>query len=161
MTPEIIDPVIRLLNLLDHPHDIPVLAPLVEREILYRLLGSEQGAMLRRIALADSSLSRISRAIAWIRSHYTEPLRIDAIARLANMSPSAFHAHFKAATAMTPLQYQKTIRLQQARRLLLLQQSDAAGIGYSVGYASASQFSREYSRMFGFPPGRDLSRLRA
>ncbi|SDE19896.1 AraC family transcriptional regulator [Rhodospira trueperi] len=161
VTDDLLDPVVRLIRLLDHPADIPVLAPLVEREILYRLLRGEQGAMLRQIALADSHLARIGRAIAWIRGHYTEPLRIDALAATAGMSPSTFHRHFKAATAMSPLQFHKQIRLQEARRLLVAHQGDASRVGFTVGYESASQFSREYSRLFGAPPARDAALLRA
>jgi len=157
----LLDPVTRLVALLDRPRDIPVLAPLIEREILYRLATGDQGAMLRQIALADSRLSQVGRAISWIRGHFTEPLRVEALARLAGMSPATFHRHFKAATAMSPLQFQKQIRLQEARRLLVVQAGDAAGVGFAVGYESASQFSREYSRLFGAPPARDAAHLRA
>lgn len=111
--------------------------------------------------MGESSLSQISRAIAWIRSHYSDPLRIEAVAQIASMSPSSFHRHFKAVTAMSPLQYQKRIRLQEARRLMLTQQADAASIGFTVGYQSPSQFSREYSRMFGAPPRKDAEAIRA
>jgi len=159
VTPQLLDPWLRLLRLLETPQDIPVLAPLLEREILYRLLTGPQGGMLRQIALADSRLSQVRRAVGWIREHYDQPLRIDALADRAGMSPAAFHRHFKAATAMSPLQYQKRLRLQQARRLLIAH-ADAAGAGFAVGYESASQFSREYARMFGAPPARDAARLR-
>ncbi|MFI5014108.1 MAG: AraC family transcriptional regulator N-terminal domain-containing protein [Hyphomicrobiales bacterium] len=161
VTGDLLDPILRLLRLLDRPADIAMLAPLAEREILYRLLLGEQGALLRQIALADSRLSRISRAIAWIRGNFAAPFRIEAVAEIAGMSPSSFHRHFKAVTTMSPLQYQKQIRLQEARRLLLARASDTAGIGFSVGYDSPSQFSREYSRFFGSPPARDLARLRS
>ncbi len=157
----LLDPVIRLLGLLERPEDIPMLAPLIEREILYRLATGDQGAMLRQIVLADSRLSQVSRAIAWIRHHFNEPLRVETLARVAGMSPSTFHRHFKAATAMSPLQFQKQIRLQEARRLLVSQTSDAATVGFQVGYESPSQFSREYSRLFGAPPARDAAGLRA
>lgn len=160
LPPELLDSVVRLLRLLDTPRDIPVLAPLLEREILYRLLNSEQGAMLRQIATADSRLGQISRAIGWIKQNYAEPFEIRAVADVANMSPSSLHRHFKAVTAMSPLQFQKQIRLQEARRRLLARRSDAAAVGFSVGYESASQFNREYARLFGAPPGRDAARLR-
>lgn len=159
VTPQLLDPWLRLLGLLDTPQDIPVLAPLFEREILYRLLQGPQGGALRQILSADSRLSRVQQAIAWIRTHYNQPLRIDALAKLAGMSPASFHRHFKAATAMSPLQYQKCLRLQQARRLLITN-GDASRAGYAVGYESASQFSREYARLFGAPPARDMMRLR-
>lgn len=159
VTPLLLDPWLRLLRLLDTPQDIPVLAPLLEREILYRLLQGPQGHVLRQIGLADSRHSQIRRAIAWIRAHYNEPLRIDTLVALAGMSPASFHRHFKAATAMSPLQYQKTLRLHQARRLLIAN-PDASQAGYAVGYESASQFSREYARLFGAPPARDALRLR-
>ena len=161
VTPELLEAALRLLRLLNTPADIPVLAPLMEREILYRLLTGAQAPMLRQIALAHSHLAHVSRAIGWIRSHFAEPLRIDAVAQQAHMTASTFHRHFKAVTAMSPLQYQKQIRLQEARRLLLAGQADAASIGFAVGYESPSQFSREYARMFGQPPLRDAERLRA
>jgi AraC-like DNA-binding protein len=159
VTPQLLDPWLRLLRLLDTPHDIPVLAPLLEREILYRLLQGPQGGLLRQVALADSRLSQVRRAIGWIRAHYDQPLRIDALAGLAGMSVASLHRNFKAATAMSPLQYQKSLRLQQARRLLVANQ-EASQAGYAVGYESASQFSREYTRLFGAPPVRDALRLR-
>jgi AraC-like DNA-binding protein len=160
LTPDLIDPVLRLVRLLDRPGDIPMLAPLAEREILYRLLQGPQRAMLRQIALADSRLSQINRAIGWIRRHYADPFRIETVAEAARMSPSSFHHHFKAVTSMSPLQYQKQIRLQEARRLILAQHKDAAAAGFAVGYESPSQFSREYRRLFGEPPVRDAARLR-
>jgi AraC-like DNA-binding protein len=150
----------RLVRLLDTPAEIPVLAPLFEREILYRLLQGPQGQMLRQIALADSRLSQVRRAIAWIRDHYDQPMRIETLVEVAGMSSASFHRHFKAATAMSPLQFQKTLRLQQAR-LLLIANQDASQAGFAVGYESASQFSREYARLFGAPPMRDAARLRA
>lgn len=159
VTPEFLDPWVRLLALLDTPEDIGVLAPMVEREILYRLLRGPQGALLRQAARTDSRLYQIRAAIGWIRDHYDAPLSIEALAGRAGMSLASFHRHFKAATAMSPLQYQKTLRLQQAR-LLLAVDKDAARAAYAVGYESASQFSREYSRLFGLPPGRDAARLR-
>jgi AraC-like DNA-binding protein len=161
VTPELLDAANRLLRLLETPRDIPVLAPLAEREILYRLLLGEQAARLRQIARADSKLQQISRAISWIKRHYADPFSIEAVAAEARMSPSALHQHFKAVTTMSPLQYQKQIRLQEARRMILSQAVDAATAGYSVGYESPSQFSREYSRLFGAPPMRDFARLKA
>ncbi|MGL4287001.1 MAG: helix-turn-helix domain-containing protein [Phreatobacter sp.] len=137
-----------------------MLAPLIEREILYRLMLGEQGAMLRQIALADSRLSQVRRAIGWIKQHYDRPLRIETLAGIARMSPSSLHRHFKAVTAMSPLQFQKRIRLQQARLRVLSEQADTASIGFAVGYESPSQFNREYRRLFGTPPGRDAARLR-
>lgn len=160
VTEDLLSAAVRLVRLLDKPRDAAILAPLVTREILYRLLCGGQGGLMREIALADSRLSRISRAIAWIRDHYAEPVRIEAVAEVARMSPASLHRHFKAVTMMSPLQYQKQIRLQEARRLLLAERSDAASIGFSVGYESPSQFSREYARLFGAPPARDAARLR-
>ena len=159
VTGELLDACLRLLRLLDAPQDVAVLAPLIEREILYRLLQGPHGALLRQIARADSRLSQVRRAIGWIREHYDQPLRVEGLAELAGMSAASFYRHFKAATAMSPLQYQKSLRLQQAR-MLLIADEDAARAGYAVGYESASQFSREYSRLFGAPPARDAQRLR-
>jgi AraC-like DNA-binding protein len=157
---DLLDAVLRLLRLLDRPADAPVLAPMIEREIIWRLLTGPQGGTIRRIGLADSDLSLVSRAIKWIRENYAEPMRIDDLARLSGMSPSAFHRHFRAVTAMSPLQFQKRIRLQEARSLLVAGPGDVAGIGHRVGYDSPSQFNREYRRMFGVPPGQDAVRLR-
>lgn len=158
--PELLDAVARLLRLLDHPADAGVLAPLIEREILWRLLTGPHGGMIRQIGLADSGLAHVSRAIRWIRSNYAEAMRIDGLARLAGMSASAFHRHFRAVTAMSPLQFQKRIRLQEARSLLIANADDVAGVGHLVGYDSPSQFNREYRRLFGAPPGQDALRLR-
>jgi len=158
--PELLDAALRLVRLLETPRDIPLLAPLIQREIHYRLLRSEQGGMLRHIGVAESQGHRVARAIGWLRQNFHQPLRIDHIARQVHMSPSALHHHFKAVTAMSPLQYQKQLRLQEARRLLLTEVVDAATAGHRVGYESPSQFSREYSRMFGAPPLRDVERLR-
>jgi AraC-like DNA-binding protein len=157
---DLLDAVARLLRLLDHPADAPVLAPLIEQEILWRMLTGPHGAMIRQIGLADSTLSLVNRAIQWIRQNYAEPMRIEDLARLAGMSTSAFHRHFRAVTAMSPLQFQKRIRLQEARSLLLSRTGDVAGVGHLVGYDSPSQFSREYRRFFGAPPGQDAARLR-
>ncbi|MBR0645905.1 AraC family transcriptional regulator [Plastoroseomonas hellenica] len=161
VTTDLLDAAARLVRLLGSPHDIPPLAPLAEREILYRLLTGEQGARLCQIAHAGSRLQQVNRAITWIRANFDRPFRIEQVAAAAHMSASALHEHFKAVTAMTPLQYQKQLRLQEARRLILSQAMDAASAGHSVGYESPSQFSREYSRLFGAPPIRDIARLRA
>ena len=157
---ELLDAVARMLRLLDRPSDAPVLAPMIEREIIWRLLTGPQGTTIRQIGLADSDLSHVSRAIGWIRDNYAEPMRIDDLARLSGMSASAFHRHFRAVTAMSPLQFQKRIRLQEARSLLVARPADVAGIGHRVGYDSPSQFNREYRRLFGAPPGQDAVRLR-
>jgi len=157
---DLLDPVARLLRLLDRPDDIAVLGPLLEREILWRLLAGEQGGTVRQIGLADSRLAQISRAIQWIRAHYTRILRIDELADVAGMSLSSFYRHFRAVTSMSALQYQKQIRLQEARARLIADAKDVAAVGFDVGYDSPSQFSREYSRLFGVPPGRDMKRLR-
>lgn len=159
-SPELLDAAVRLLRLLRTPREISVLAPLVEREILYRLLTGEQARTLRQIALADGKLGQINRAISWIKTHYREPFRIEDLASEARMSSSALHHHFKEVTTMSPLQYQKRLRLQEARRLILGTPLDAAAAGFSVGYDSPSQFSREYSRLFGAPPRRDMERLK-
>jgi transcriptional regulator GlxA family with amidase domain len=149
------------LRLVDYSVDRAALAPMLEREILWRLLNGEQGWMVRQIGWADSSLSQIGRAIRWIREHFAENFRIDYPARVASMSPAKFYRRFRAVTAMSPLQYQKRIRLQQARMRLAADSSDVAGVGFAVGYDSPSQFSREYSRMFGAPPGKDVARLKS
>lgn len=157
----LIDPVGRLIGLLDRPGDAPVLAPMIRREIIWRLLAGEHGAMVRQIGMKDGRLSRVQRVIRRLREGYAEPVRIEALAALAGMSETSLHRHFKAVTSMSPLQFQKQVRLQEARNLLLGHGGDIAGVGFAVGYDSPSQFSREYSRQFGRPPGRDLERLRA
>jgi AraC-like DNA-binding protein len=159
-SPELLDAVARVLRLLSRPQDVAVLAPMLEREILWRLLTGEQGAMVRQIGLAGSRLSQIRRAIHWIRAHYSEPLPTAELAHVAGMSDSSFHRHFRAVTTMSPLQYQKRIRLQEARSRLLADAKVIASVGHDVGYESPSQFSREYSRLFGVPPGKDIARLR-
>ena len=161
MTADLLDPLLRLTRLLDRPEDIAVMAPMLEREILYRVLQGPQGAILRQIARSDSRLSQVRRAIDWIRQNFAEPLRVEHLAGLAGMSVSSFHRHFKAVTAMSPLAYHKQIRLQEARRRLIATPAEAARVAYAVGYESASQFSREYTRLFGRPPMRDAVRLRA
>lgn len=158
---DLLDAVIRLLRLLEQPSDAPILAPLIEREIIWRLLTGPQGETLRQIGMADSNLAFVSRAIGWIRENYAEPMRIEELAQVAGMSPSTLHRHFRAVTAMSPLQFQKRIRLQEARTMLVASPGDVAGIGHRVGYDSPSQFTREYRRLFGAPPGQDAMRLRA
>jgi AraC-like DNA-binding protein len=160
VTPELLDAACRLLSLLSTPGDISILAPLIEREILYRLLLGDQVSKLRQIAFAGSKTQQINRAIGWIRRNFREPFSINILAEEAKMSPSTLHEHFKAVTSMSPLQYQKLLRLQEARRLILSQSVDAAEAAYAVGYESPSQFNREYKRTFGTPPGRDIARLR-
>src|SRR5262249_42523173 len=155
-----LEPFVRLVRLLDRPRDIPILRPLIEREIVWRLLSDEQGGTIRRLGTANSTLSRISRATRWIREHYAEPFRVEDLARYVALSPTSFHRHFRAATAMSPLQYLKRIRLHEARTRLMTKGQDVANVGFSVGYESPSQFSREYARAFGAPPGRDAARLR-
>ena len=158
--PELLDAVTRLVRLFDHPRDLPVLGPLAEKELLWRLLCSEQGSRLRQIGLADSRLSQIGRAMRWMRDHYHEAPSIDDLARLSAMSVTSFHRHFRAVALMSPLQYLKRIRLQEARARLLARAEDVASVGHAVGYESPSQFSREYKRAYGSPPGQDARLLR-
>ncbi len=160
-TEDLLDPVVRLLRLLDRPEDIPVLAAPLEREILWRLVNGAQGATIRQIGLADSRLSQVARAIRRIRTGYADPMRIEDLAKIAGMSVTSFHRHFRAVTAMSPLQFQKQIRLQEARTRLLADSHDVAAVGRAVGYDSPTQFNREYRRLFGAPPGRDAARLQA
>jgi len=157
---ELIDAVTRMVELLDRPGDRAVLAPMLEREILWRLLTGPLGPSVHQIGLADSSLSYIARAVRWIREHYAQPFRVEDVAQMAGMSVSAFYRNFQAVTAMSPIQFQKQIRLQEARLLLATQSSDVSGVGHRVGYDSPSQFSREYRRQFGAPPSQDAARLR-
>jgi AraC-like DNA-binding protein len=157
---QLIDAWLRMMRLVDRPTEIAVLAPLIEREILFRVLQGPLGAVLREIACPDGRLSQIRRAIHWIREHYTEPFRVEPLAAMTDMSVAAFYRHFKSVTAMTPIQYQKRLRLLRARWLLLFEPRDAASIAFTVGYESASQFSREYARLFGLPPTRDMARFR-
>jgi AraC-like DNA-binding protein len=158
--PDLLDAVIRMLAVLDAPRDRAVLAPMLEREIVWRLLTGPLSANVRQLGLADSSMTHISRAVRWITEHFDEPFRVDDLARLCGMSPSAFHRKFRAVTALSPVQFQKQIRLQQSRLLLRSRKDDVATVGYRVGYGSSSQFNREYRRQFGLPPGRDAARLR-
>ena len=157
---ELLDAIVRLLRLLDRPRDRRTLAPLVKREILWRLMTGEQGDTVRQLGLADSSLSHIARAVRWIRENYTRPFRVEEVAQLSGMSVSAFHRNFHAVTAMSPIQFQKHLRLQAARLLLVNRPNDITGVGHRVGYDSPSQFSREYRRQFGAPPSIDAARMR-
>jgi len=150
----------RLIDLLGEPQDIPILAPIIQREIIYRLLVGDQGERLRQIASAGSQSQQIARAIDWLKVNFTQPLRIDDLATQAGMSSSTFHHHFRSMTALSPLQFQKQLRLQEARRLMLAERMDAANAAFQVGYESPSQFSREYNRLFGAPPLRDITKLR-
>lgn len=156
----LLDTMLRLVRLLDNPRDIGMLAPMALRELYYRLLRGQHGHLLYEIAVSDSQTHRVTRAIDWLNRNFTEPLRIDALAQVANLSNSALHHRFKAVTAMSPLQYQKQLRLQEARRLIINEGLDVSSACYRVGYESASQFSREYNRQFGCPPSKELSRLR-
>jgi AraC-like DNA-binding protein len=158
--PPLIDCAIRLTKLLDTPQDIPFLAPMIIREIYYRLLTDKQGEAVRQIATSGSTMQRIAEAIQRIKTDFTKPLRVEELAEQANMSAASFHRHFKAVTSMSPLQYQKQLRLLTARQMMLAEAIDATQAAYRVGYESTSQFSREYSRMFGAPPIRDIGRLR-
>lgn len=160
MTPPLRDTLLRLMGLLDTPADIPVLAPMAERELLYRLIQGPQGRLLRHIAQPEGALGRIRRAVEWIRDNGNTPLRIEALCDAAGMSRASLHRHFVALTGLSPIQYQKQLRLQEARQLLLSGDRTASDVAYAVGYESASQFSREYLRQFGAPPVRDVRKLR-
>lgn len=159
VTPELMDAWVRMLRLMAQPEDIPALAPVYEREILYRVLQGPQGHLLRQIATPDSMLARIHSAIQRIRRDFSKPLRIGVLADQVSMSESAFHRHFKSATALSPLQYQKQLRLLQARQLLTTQGKSVTATALDVGYESPTQFSREYARAFGLPPTQDAARI--
>lgn len=159
-TADLLAPFARLLALLDEPEAIPILAPLIQREIHYRLLLSDQAARLRQIASVDSQGYRIAKAIDWLKLNYTEPVRVDDLAARVQMSAPTFHHHFRQLTAMSPLQYQKWLRLNEAKRLMLNDHVDVASAAFKVGYESPSQFSREYARLFGAPPKRDIAASR-
>jgi AraC-like DNA-binding protein len=149
----------RLLDLLDKPEDIPVLGPLIQKEILYRLLVDDQGYRLSQIGASGSRGHQVARAIDWLKNNYASPFHVDDLAAQAHMSTSSFHSHFRTMTSMSPLQYQKWLRLHEARRLMFAEHLDAATASFKVGYESPSQFSREYSRLFGAPPLRDIRSL--
>jgi AraC-like DNA-binding protein len=160
LTPALLEPIGRLVALLDEPAAIPVLAPLIQREIHYRLLATDQAGRLRQIVAVGSQSHRVARAIDWLKQHYAEPLRMEELAARVQMGVSSLHHHFRQLTSMSPLQYQKRLRLDEARRLMLSQGADAASAAFAVGYESPSQFSREYTRLFGAPPRRDIRALR-
>ncbi|WP_176247754.1 AraC family transcriptional regulator [Pseudomonas sp. B15(2017)] len=161
VTPELMDAWVRMLRLMGRPEEIAALAPVYEREILYRVLQGPHGWMLRDIAAPDSAMARVNLAIQHIRQDFAEPIRVDALAQLASMSVSAFHRHFKAVTALSPLQYQKRVRLLQARTLMVANASSVTRAAFEVGYESATLFSRDYARVFGLPPSRDATRILA
>ncbi len=150
----------RLVGLLDEPRDIPMLAPIIQREIYYRLLTGDQGAHLRQVASTGSNGEQIAKVIDWLKSNFKQSLRVDDLASRAHMSSSAFHHHFRSMTALSPLQYQKNLRLNEARRLMMMENLDAAAAAFEVGYENPSQFNREYKRTFGIPPKRDITIIR-
>jgi AraC-like DNA-binding protein len=160
-TVEFLSACCRLVDLLGTPQDIPFLSGLIQREIIYRILRSQEGARLRAIATLGEQSQRTAKAIGWIRANYTKPLRVEDLADVAGMGVSTLHHHFRVLTAMSPLQYQKQLRLQAARSRMLMDGLDAASAAFEVGYESASQFNREYSRFFGRPPMRDVRTLRS
>lgn len=160
-TPTLLDAAIRLVSLLETPEDIDALAPLITREILYRLLIGESGATIRQMAQSNSRLNQIARSILWIRTHFRENCPIERAAEIANMSRSTFHTHFKAVTALSPLEFRTQLRMQEAQKLMVSEELDAASAGFSVGYGSPSQFSRDYVRIFGLPPARHALILRS
>lgn len=156
----IVNAAIRLMECLAHPGDAELLGPLVTEEILIRLLRSPIGIRVAQMGFAESSVQRIAKAISWLRGNYSQPMKVEELAEMVHMSVSSFHEHFKAVASMSPLQYQKVLRLQEARRLMLSAMVDAGTASQRVGYLSPSQFSREYSRFFGSAPTRDIARLR-
>jgi AraC-like DNA-binding protein len=160
-TVEFLSACCRLMDLLDTPQDIPFLSGMIQREIIYRILRGPEGTRLRAIATLGDQSHRTAKAIAWIKANYAKPLRVEDLAQIAGMGLSTLHHHFRALTAMSPLQYQKQIRLQAARGRMLVDGLDAASAAFEVGYESASQFNREYSRLFGQPPMRDIRTLRS
>ncbi|KTR83446.1 AraC family transcriptional regulator [Novosphingobium barchaimii] len=160
VTPDLLDAWVRMLRLMERPEEVAALAPSYEREILFRVLQGPMGWMLRDIAMPDTALSRIGVAIQWIRENFARPIRVETLAEMAALSVSAFHRHFKAATALSPLQYQKHVRLLHARSLLVAGEGNATSVAFGVGYESPTQFSREYARQFGLPPSRDAARFR-
>jgi AraC-like DNA-binding protein len=160
LSADLVDPLVRMLRLLDRPTDVPILGPALEREILWRLINGPQGPMVRQIGLADSRMSQISRSIRWLRGHFAEVVRVEALAEVAGMSVTSLHRHFRRVTSLTPIQYQKQLRLQAARARLMVTREDVAAVAFAVGYESPSQFSREYRRMYGKSPGKDGMDLR-
>jgi transcriptional regulator GlxA family with amidase domain len=160
-TPELLDSCCRLVDLLNTPKDIPVLSGLIQREIIYRILRGPEGARLRAIATLGDQSHRTAKATAWVRANYAKPLRVEDLAKIAGMGVSTLHRHFRELTAMSPLQYQKQLRLHSARERMLMDDIDAATAAFEVGYESASHFNREYNRLFGQPPKRDIQALRS
>jgi AraC-like DNA-binding protein len=160
-TAELLDACCRLVDLLDTPQHIPFLSGLIQREIIYRILRGREGARLRAIATVGDQSHRTAKAIAWVRANYAKPLRVEDLAKIAGMGVSTLHHHFRTLTAMSPLQYQKQLRLHAARERMLIDSLDAASAAFEVGYESATQFNREYSRFFGQPPKRDIRTLRS
>jgi len=156
----LLDPMLRLVRLLENPKDISILAPMITREILYRIVQDKGGSIIRQFAQNGSLAQRVGQAITMIKEDFAEPLRIDTLAQKIGMSPSSLHYHFKRVTTMSPLQFQKSLRLQEARRLLMVEEMEASNVAFQVGYESPSQFSREYARLFGLPPIRDVKRIR-
>ncbi|MBF9000201.1 MULTISPECIES: AraC family transcriptional regulator [Vibrio] len=161
LSDSLLDAFVRLLSLLDEEENIAILAPIIKREIFYRLLSSEQGSRLNQIVTFGSHSHQISKAINWLKKNFVQPLSVSELASNCGMSKSAFYTHFRSMTSMTPLQFQKTLRLSEARRLMLTENLDAMSTTFKVGYESPSQFSREYSRQFGAPPAKDIKALRA
>ena len=159
LSPQLLDAFLRLLDLLEYPEDIPTLAPLIQQEIYHRLLKGEQGPRLRQIVSSESHSYQIARAIDWLAANFDKSFRVEDLADKAGLSASAFHNHFRSMTAMSPLQFQKKMRLNEARRLMFAEHLDAASAAFEVGYESPSQFNREYSRMFGAPPMRDIKNM--
>ena len=159
-TPALLDAACRMLRLLDDPADRAALGPAAEREIVWRLLTGPQGGIVRQIGVSDGSIAHISLAIQWMRDHIADPVAVTDLARISGMSLTTFHRHFRAATSMTPIQWQKALRLREARGRLMRGAAGVAEVAYDVGYGSPSQFSREYRRAFGHPPGRDAEALR-
>lgn len=161
MSEDLLDPIARLLRLLDRPGEVAVMAPMIEREIVWRLLGGPHADIVREIGSTESRLAGVGKAIGWLRRHYAEAISLEDLSGLAGMSLSTFHRHFRTVTTMSPLQFQKQVRLQEARARLLIGGEGVADAGFAVGYNSPSQFSREYARLFGEPPARDVARMRA
>ena len=159
ITPELMDAWVRMLRLMGNPDAIAALAPAYEREILFRVLQGPHGWLLREIAAPDTAMARVSLAIQWIRRDFAEPIRVESLAQKAAMSVSAFHRHFKAVTTLSPLQYQKRVRLLQARTLMVASAKSVTAAAFEVGYESATQFTRDYARVFGLPPARDAARI--
>lgn len=160
LTEQLTDAFARLVALLDMPKDIPILAPMIKKEIFYRLLNGEQGDKLRQLAAIGSDSHKIAKAISWLKANYKKQMKVEDLAEIANMSVSGFHSHFKSMTAASPIQFQKQLRLQEARRQIAFENMDVSSAAYNVGYESPSQFSREYSRQFGASPFKDVAKFK-